>query len=181
MTEELIIQGCLQKDANAFKALYNKFGGILYGMALRYASTNKEAEDILQDTFVKVFQNIDSYSNTGSFIGWVKRILINTAINSYRSAYNRNEIVDDEPVPFSRYDESDVFENFAAEDLLNLLNQLPEGYRVVFNMYVIEGYKHKEIAEILNISEGTSKSQLSKAKAMLQKMVVKAGIEVLQA
>ena len=160
--------------------MYNQYAGLLYGIAIRYASNNKEAEDVLQDTFIKVFQNIDSYTNSGSFIGWIKRILVNTAINSYRNAYNRNIETKEEIYSFPLYDENDVFDNLAEEDLLKILDRLPDGYKMVFNLYVIEGYKHHEIAEILNITEGTSKSQLSKARKLLQSMIKKNGIEVLQ-
>jgi len=180
LTEQEIIDGCLKKDSKAFEALYQLYGGLLYGMAIRYANTNKEAEDVLQDTFIKVFQNIDSFSNTGSFIGWVKRILVNTAINSYRTAYNRNIETHEEIYSFPLYEENDVFNNLAEEDLLKILDRLPTGYKTVFNLYVIEGYKHHEIGEILGISEGTSKSQLSKARNMLKSMIKKSGIEVLQ-
>ena len=180
MIEEELIAGCRQKNEKAFEILYNQYAGLLYGIAIRYASNNKEAEDVLQDTFIKVFQNIDSYTNSGSFIGWIKRILVNTAINSYRNAYNRNIETKEEIYSFPLYDENDVFDNLAEEDLLKILDRLPDGYKMVFNLYVIEGYKHHEIAEILNITEGTSKSQLSKARKLLQSMIKKTGIEVLQ-
>lgn len=179
MTEKEIIKGCKAKEQGAYKALYDQYGKLLFGMALRYASSNKEAEDILQEAFIKIFQNIKSYADKGSFIGWVKRIVVNTAINSYRSAYQKKIDTYDDMRLLPLYEEEEVFSRFAEEDLLQLLDQLPQGYRIVFNLYVIEGYKHKEIAEMLNISEGTSKSQLSKAKNMLQGLVKQAGIEVL--
>jgi RNA polymerase sigma factor (sigma-70 family) len=170
---EDIIKGCKAREEKAFEMLYKKYYRILFGIALRYSRTSAEAEDILQESFIKVFHSIDSYSAKGSFEGWLKRIVQNTAVNSYRSnlkfdlhleiSEHTQEIKDDS---FNH-----IFDSFEVKDLVGLLNMLPEGYRVVINLFYIDNYSHKEISEMLHISVGTSKSQLFKAKACLKNLI----------
>ncbi|MBA3680564.1 MAG: sigma-70 family RNA polymerase sigma factor [Bacteroidetes bacterium] len=170
-TEE-ILKGCKAKEQKAFEMLYKKYYRILLGIALRYSRNTAEAEDILQDSFIKIFNSIDSFNSKGSFEGWMKRIVQNTAINSYRSNLkfdlhvaitDHTEVSDDSL--------NSVFETFTNNEIISLFNQLPEGYRLVLNLFYIDGYSHPEISEMLNISIGTSKSQLFKAKNYLKNLL----------
>jgi RNA polymerase sigma-70 factor (ECF subfamily) len=152
--------------------LYNRFAPKMYGVCLRYASNAEEAEDILQEGFIKVFKKIESFRGDGSFEGWIRRIFVNTAIEHYRKKIYLQPITDtEENTVEGNY--LNVLDHLAEKDIIHLVQQLSPGYRTVFNMYVVEGYTHKQIAEILGISEGTSKSQLSRAKMILQEMVKK--------
>jgi RNA polymerase sigma factor (sigma-70 family) len=139
---------------------------VLYGICLRYSKKEEEAQDILQDSFIKIFTKLDTYQYTGSFEGWLKRIVTNTSIEYYRKKINTEQV---EEIGFSPYLAIDSDKGLEVEELLKMIQELPEGYRMVFNMYAIDGYTHGEIATKLNISEGTSKSQLSRARAYLQR------------
>lgn len=144
----------------------------MLGVCLRYAKDHYEAEDMLQMGFVKVFQKVSEFRGEGSFEGWIRRIMVNTAIETYRRNQRSLQVVDIDEVydePQSMFDMSGL----ETKDLLNLIKALPGGYRMVFNMYVIEGYSHKEIGEKLGITEGASKSQLSRARAILKEKVLK--------
>ncbi|MBD0279806.1 MAG: RNA polymerase sigma factor [Bacteroidota bacterium] len=152
--------------------LYQRFAPKMYGICLRYAGSAEEAEDILQEGFIKVFKKIESYRGEGSFEGWIRRIFVNTAIEQFRRRNYLQPITErEENTVEGKY--LSVLDNLAEKDIIGLVQQLSPGYRTVFNMYVVEGYTHKEIAEALGISEGTSKSQLSRAKLILQDMVNK--------
>lgn len=141
------------------------FSGKMYAVCLRYTSNADEAKDILQDGFVKVFTNLNTFNFKGSFEGWVRRIMINTAIACYRTKKNvyTLEIVDD-----IETGNDNVFDSLSAEELLKIIRKLPSQYKMVFNLYAIEGYSHKEISEMLGITESTSKSDLSRARAILK-------------
>lgn len=141
------------------------FSGKMYAVCLRYTSNADEAKDILQDGFVKVFTNLNTFNFKGSFEGWVRRIMINTAIACYRTKKNiyTLEIVDD-----IETGNDNVFDSLSAEELLMIIRKLPSQYKMVFNLYAIEGYSHKEISEMLGITESTSKSDLSRARAILK-------------
>ena len=140
------------------------------GLCLRYAKDSAEAEDILQDGFVKVFLNIHKYQPYGPFEGWMRRIFVNTAIEYYRQ--RRKYLFSDIDIENEDFEyREDVVDRMAAEELMELMKELPDGYRMVFNMYAIEGYSHKEIADELNISIGTSKSQYSRARTYFQKLI----------
>ncbi len=152
------------------RELYNRFAGKMYGVCLRYAANAEEAEDILQEGFIKVFRKMDSFRREGSFEGWIRRIFVNTAIEHYRKKIYLQPITEhEENTVEGKY--LSVLDSLAEKDIINLVQQLSPGYRTVFNMYVVEGYTHKQIAEKLGISEGTSKSQLSRAKQILQQLV----------
>jgi RNA polymerase sigma-70 factor (ECF subfamily) len=142
----------------------------MYGVCLRYAGNAEEAQDILQDGFVKVFKKLGSFRGEGSFEGWIRRIFVNTAIEHFRRKRYLQPVTEKEEATLEGNYLS-VLDNLAEKDILDLVRQLSPGYRTVFNMYVVEGYTHKEIGEIMGISEGTSKSQLSRAKVILQEMV----------
>jgi len=169
MTEEDIIQGCIKEKRQAQEALYKKYAPKLLGLCCRYAKDMLEAEDILQEGFIKVFDNISSYSGKGSFEGWLKRIMINEALNKIRARKEKLDFMDDFDfdVPTSILS-TDTLHH---KELLQILNRLPEGYRVVFNLFAIEGFSHQEIAEKLNIGHSTSRSQYAKARNYLQKLI----------
>jgi RNA polymerase sigma-70 factor (ECF subfamily) len=150
--------------------LYQRFASKMYGVCLRYAGSAEEAEDVLQEGFIKVFNKIGSFRGDGSFEGWIRRIFVNTAIEHYRKKIYLQPITEyEEDTVEGKY--LSVLDKLEEKDIIQLVQQLSPGYRTVFNMYVIEGYSHKQIAEALGISEGTSKSQLSRAKQILQDMV----------
>lgn len=165
-----IIEGCKRNRRGAQDALYEKYSSMLFGVCLRYTKNRYDAEDVLQEGFVKIFKNIAMYSQDRSFEGWIRRIMINTAITHYRKNLRHAYHDDIDDMPHVKVQEADfgVCE-FTREELMNTINALPDGYRMVFNMYVVEGYKHKEIAEMLGIDINTSKSQLSRAKKYLQR------------
>ena len=165
-----IIRGCLQNSAAMQKMLYDKYAAKMYGIALRYAHDPEDAKDILQDGFVKVFQNLSKFKGTGAFEGWMRRIFVNTAIEHYRKKNNTYEIQESHEEQINDR-EVTALDKLAAVEILNMVKSLPNGYRTVFNLFAIEGYSHKEIADLLNISEGTSKSQYARAKALLQEKI----------
>jgi RNA polymerase sigma factor (sigma-70 family) len=150
--------------------LYQRFSSKMYAVCLRYASNADDAQDLLQEGFIKVFRNLAKFRKEGSFEGWIRRVFVNTAIEHYRKKVNLNSIGDREEQTIA--DTSlNILDQLGEQDIIQLVQELAPGYRSVFNMYVIEGYSHKEIGEIMGISEGTSKSQLARAKAILQKKV----------
>lgn len=169
-----IIQGCLQNKRTSQEALFKLFYSKMMIICLRYTSDRDTAQELLQDGFIKVFEKLKVYEDTGSFEGWVKRIVVNTCIDYYRKA-KRNPLLYDDDAAFK--DEDDVLQNIDTEHLSDVntsiimqeIANLSPAYRTVFNLFVIENYSHKEIAEMLGITEGTSKSNLAKAKANLQK------------
>jgi RNA polymerase sigma factor (sigma-70 family) len=152
------------------EALYNRLSAKMYSVCLRYAGNSDDAKDLLQDGFIKVFKNLDKFRGEGSFEGWVRRIFVNTSIEQYRKKSNLHKVGDTENVVIEDK-EWNVLDKLAERDILAMIQELSPGYKVVFNMHVIEGYSHKEIADTLGINEGTSKSQLARAKVVLQKMV----------
>ena len=170
---EGIIEQCKANDHRAFEVVYKKYYRILFGIALRYAGNRTEAEDILQDSFIKIFHSVNSFKGKGSFEGWMKRIVQNTAINNYRSNLKFELHIEVSDIENKMVDNSFslIFEVFDEKNTIALLNTLPQGYRLVLNLYFIDGYTHKEIAEMLNISIGTSKSQLFKAKNYLKNLI----------
>lgn len=164
------ITACIEGDLHLQRQLYNSFSPTMFGICLRYSADYHSAEDILQEGFIKVFSRLDGFRHEGSFEGWMKRIFVNTAIEYYRKGLKFNQLSDLEVVQ-DFVAEDDAFQNLLAKDLLMLIQKLPTGYRTIFNLYAIEGYSHREISELLNISVGTSKSQLARARLALQKKV----------
>jgi len=150
--------------------LYQRFASKMYGICLRYAGNAEEAEDILQEGFIKVFNKMSSYRGEGSFEGWVRRVFVNTAIEHFRKKSYLQPITETEENTIEgKY--LSVLDHMAEKDIIQLVQQLSPGYRTVFNMYVIDGFTHQEIANQLGISVGTSKSNLSKARVLLQKII----------
>ena len=176
MSDQQIIEGCANHERKAQQVLYDKYSRFLLGVCLRYAVDKAEAEDILQDSFLKIFASVKDFSGTGSFIGWMRKIAVNTAITHYHKNLKYRYHIDIEEYVSTETGVTSFEEDFfTSEELYKVLNELPTGYRMVFNLYAVEGYKHKEIAEILGIDTNTSKSQYSRAKAVLRDKLEKLG------
>jgi len=171
-----IIKGCINGDRKSQKELYKLYYSKMMNVCFRYAKNTDDAQDLLQDGFVKVFSHLKSYDFKGSFEGWVRKIMVNTAIDFYRKNKGIYFIEDEDGfiLETSRVESADsIYSNFGVDEIMNSIQQLSPVYKTVFNMYVIDGYSHKDIAEHLNISEGTSKSNLSKAKHNLQEQLLR--------
>lgn len=151
--------------------LYAALSQKMFGVCMRYANEYAAAEDLLQEGFIKVFRHIDKYRGDGSFEGWVRRIFVNTAIEHYRKKAQMHVVQDTQSLQYEYYDDN-ALSKLMKEDVVKMIQSLSTGYRTIFNLYVIEGYSHKEIGEQLGISEGTSKSQLARARYLLQKKVM---------
>ena len=168
---EETIQKCASGDRKAQTTLYNHFASKMYGVCLRYSKDSAEAEDNLQDGFIRVFLKIDQFGFKGSFEGWMRRIMVNTALEKFRKN-NHLFAVEDMVVYENVQVAEETISSISADDLLKIIQELPPRYRMVFNLYAIEGYSHNEIAKLMNINEGTSKSNLSRARTILQKKVI---------
>jgi len=167
-----IIRGCLGGSKRDQELLYRRYSAKLYGVSLQYSGSYEEARDVLQESFIKIYTNLHTFNGDGSFEGWMRRIVVNTALEKHRSRYYLNKV--DEPGfendTLPELDSGEI-SGMESEDLLNFIMELPPKYRMVFNLFALEGYSHKEIAKMLNVSEGTSKSNLSRARGILQKKV----------
>ncbi|MFT4663809.1 MAG: RNA polymerase sigma factor (sigma-70 family) [Polaribacter sp.] len=172
LAPSLLIQRCIAGKKTAQVELYNTYSPTMFGICLRYSNDYHSAEDLLQEGFIKAFNNIDRYKAQGSFEGWLKRIFINTAIEQYRKSKRLSFLPLEKEQQFASQ-ETNALDKLVVEDLLKLLQKTPYGYRTVFNLYVVEGYNHREIAELLGISEGTSKSQLARARSFLKELILK--------
>lgn len=171
LTEESLVKGCCRRDQRAQRKLYEKFAPVMYPLCLRYVKEISEAEDVMISGFMKAFDKIDTYTGKGSLNGWLRKIMINQALGHLRKNKTMYLEVDLDATDYLPSLSPDM-DHLEAEDLMNLVRQLPLGYRTVFNLYAIEGYSHKEIAQLLGISENTSKSQLSRARGLLQKQLL---------
>ena len=172
ISESDLIAGCIEGNRRMQEELYNRFSSKMYAVCLRYAGNTQEAEDILQEGFIKIFKKLSTFRGDGSFEGWIRRIFVNTAIEHFRRKKYLQPVTEKEESTIEG-DYLNVLDGLAERDIIKLIQDLSPGYRTVFNMYVIEGYTHKEIGDIMGISEGTRKSQLSRAKVILQDMVKK--------
>ena len=171
--DERLIERCVRNDLKAQRELYDRYAAKLMPVALRYAKSREDAEDILQDAFIKIYKSLGSYRKEAQLLTWLKRITINTAINHNRRKMDQQPMLDIEKTTL--YVNHDVaLSDFHFTELLAMIQRLPVGCRTVFNLYAIEGYAHKEIAEMLEVSEGTSKSQYARAKALMKTMIVEA-------
>ncbi len=163
---DTIVDGCLKEKRSAQQMLYKHYAGLMFGICLRYTGNRADAEDVLQDGFLKIFTNISRFRNEGSFEGWMKRIMVNTALNFLRQR-NKNQFIVQLTDIDDVIDEIDTEVDIKPHELMDLVKALPEGARMVFNLFAIEAYSHKEISEMLGISIGTSKSQLSRARKII--------------
>ena len=167
-----IIKGAVAEKKKCQQELYDMYATKMYGLCLQYAKDYDEAQDILQEGFIKIFKNLKQFNFQGSFDGWVRRIIINSAIERFRKKNYLYPLVD-EMIYNENLVYEDIIDNASAKELISLVQKLSPQYRVVFNLYAIEGYSHKEISEKLGISEGTSKSNLSRARNILQEKINK--------
>lgn len=170
-----LISRCRRDDAAAQRVVYQQYQRTLYGICLRYADNRDDALDLLQDSFIRIFRNIDSFRGEGSFEGWMRRITVRLCIEycRKRTRFLRVDLKHAQEVAV----ETDVWASVSRDEILRLISQMPPGYRMVFNLYAVEGYSHQEIADMLGISEGASKSQLSRARRYLQQRLMRLGEE----
>ena len=173
MTEEAILKGCLENDATAQRELYNKFSPKMLSVCYRFAHNREDAEDMLQEGFIKVFTQIHSFENRGAFEGWIRRIIVHTCINILKKNKKFNESVDIIHATGLQIREETVPSVIQAKQVVECIRMLPIGYRTVLNLYALEGYSHREIAGMLGIEESTSRSQYTRAKAMLEDILVR--------
>jgi RNA polymerase sigma-70 factor (ECF subfamily) len=172
-----LVARCQQNDEQAQFALYNMDKAKYKGLCRRYARSDEDAEDIFQEAFVQIFRSLPSLQNVNTLGAWMRQIFVRTAINYYNKHLKNYEYVGDAPLMFeSNSDHNLILSELSKEELLKVINKLPDGYRVIFNMYAIDGFAHAEIAQQLGISESTSKSQYSRAKDWLRKRLVEEGV-----
>lgn len=176
MTEEALLQGCLKKDSAAQKALYEKYSAKMLAVCYRYAHNREDAEDMLQEGFIKVFSQIHTFKSQGAFEGWIRRIMIHTCINILKKNKKFNENVDLIHASSLLVREDSIPSVIQAKQVVECIRLLPLGYRTVLNLYAIEGFSHKEISEMLDIEESTSRSQYTRAKSMLEDILIRKNI-----
>ena len=176
ITDESIIKGCLKQKGRAQKALWEKYKSVLFGICLRYTKTNTDAEEVLQEGFIKIFNSLVKYEGKGSFEGWMKRVMVYTAIDLHRKK-KPEYLSKNEEEEITEITEDYIEESMDADTIMEIMHQLPDGYKVVLNLYAVEGFTHKEIAQELNISIGTSKSKLAKARKYFANLLKAQGIE----
>jgi RNA polymerase sigma-70 factor (ECF subfamily) len=166
-----LIQACINGDRFSQNSLYEQFATKMFGVCMRYSKNREEAEEIMQEGFVQVFKSLHNFKYAGSFEGWIRKIMVYCAIQHFRAKPKMHSVVDIENSPVEEMGNEDILAMLHKKELLKMVQALPPGYRLVFNLYVFEGMKHREIAEQLGISEGTSKSNFFDAKLLLQKAV----------
>lgn len=177
MSEAELIKECIAGKPLAQKQLYQTYNRKMMGVCLRYTGNYNEAKDVLQDGFIKLFEKLGTFNGTGSFEGWMRRIFVNTALDAYRKNKQERQLLDIDDLGYFLSVKELVTDEMAAEDLMKILQKIPLGYRTVFNLFAIEGYSHKEIGEMLGITESTSKSQYSRARDFLKNILEKQGIK----
>jgi RNA polymerase sigma-70 factor (ECF subfamily) len=168
---EQLIEGCRKGDQQSQSRLYYLFNQKMFVVCLRYSKNREEAEEILQEGFMRVFECIHQYKHAGPLEGWIRKIMVNCALQKYRSSRHLQPVVNVDVIELPHMDSDDIIAKIGTKELLNMVQKLPSSYRIIFNLYVFEGMKHREIAELLGIAEGTSKSNLSNARALLQKAI----------
>jgi RNA polymerase sigma-70 factor (ECF subfamily) len=168
MDDSTLVKECIKGNAKAQRLLFDKFSQKMLGVCLRYTKSQDEAEDALQEGFVKAFSKLNDFSNQGSLEGWIRRIMVNTSLDAIRKNTKFMKDVSIDTVDYQIGNDDFIVEGLNAEDLMKLINSMPDGYKVVFNMFAIEGYSHQEISTTLGISESTSKSQYMRAKGYLR-------------
>jgi RNA polymerase sigma-70 factor (ECF subfamily) len=166
-----IVKGCLKNDRQMQSELYKMFAPKMYGLCLRYSANIHDAQDLLQEGFVKVYDNLENFKWKGSLEGWMKRIFVNLALDKYRSKVSLLSIDDVAENQEPSDNELNALDSISEKEILELIRQLPDQYRMVFNLYVIEGYSHKELGEMLKIRESTSRSNLARAKMILKEKI----------
>jgi RNA polymerase sigma-70 factor (ECF subfamily) len=172
LNEEEIINGCIHKNTACQQLLFDKYAGSLLSICRRYARDPADAEDILQEAFIKIFANIGQYRFAGSFEGWIKKITVNYCLKYLQKKRIEFKDSTETEAKQNKSIEPEILSSLSEEELIKMISNLPDGYRLVFNLYVIEGYDHNEIAGMLNIKATTSRSQLIKARRLLQKQIL---------
>jgi len=175
-TETDIVAGCLKKDRKFQEALYKKYSRAMYGICLAYAKDRASAQDMLQEGFIKVFNKMESFTGKGSLEAWVRRIITNTSIDKFRKDSAERKYIDFREPELAQGIQENILEQINLKQILGVLKKLPEGARVIFNLYALEGYSHLEISKKLKISVGTSKSQFNRARILLQRRVADLGM-----
>lgn len=173
MTEQAIIAGCLQNDAAAQRELYNQYSPKMLSVCYRFSPTREDAEDMLQEAFIKVFTHIHTFQNKGSFEGWIRRIIVHTCINFLKKHKKFNDAIELSEADFLQVKEETIPSILQAKQVVECIRLLPVGYRTVLNLYAIEGFSHREIGEMLEIGESTSRSQYTRSKALLESILIK--------
>lgn len=176
MTEDAIFQGCLQNNAIAQKELYNRYSPKMLAVCYRFGHSKEDAEDMLQEGFIKVFSQIHTFRNQGAFEGWIRRIIVHTCINHLKKNKKFNDSVDITYASGIEIREENIPSLIQAKQVVECIRLLPIGYRTVLNLYAVEGYSHKEIADMLDIEESTSRSQYTRARQMLEDVLIKKNI-----
>ncbi|GAB2630193.1 RNA polymerase sigma factor [Emticicia sediminis] len=171
-----LLEGCLRRDSKAQAALYHQYKGRFFGICRRYAQSREDAEDLLQDAFVKIFLNLNELRSAEQMSAWIRRVVVNVCIDYYHKKVNLTNIAEISDIPVGNWEADNVISQMSNQELLMAVNELPDGAKVVFNLFVIDGFSHQEISEKLNISEGTSKSQLFFAKKILRKKLEEMGV-----
>ncbi len=172
MDEQQLIAGCKKGNRLAQRELYDKYAPRMLAVCMRYVNDRETARDLLQEGFIKVFTCIDSYSGLGSFEGWIRKVFVNGALEYLRKTDVLREATDLDNAPELVQPEASVLSNISAAELMKMIQQLPAGFRAVFNLFAIEGYSHREISEMLKITESTSRSQYTRARQLLQKQIM---------
>lgn len=172
-TQQAIIEGCIKRESLAQRSLYDMYAPRMLTLCMRYAGDRERAKDMLHDGFITIFNKIESYTGTGSFEGWMRRIFVNTALMSLRKADVLRKTGELDDASGEQSLEPSALDKISSKELMELIASMPEGFRVVFNMFAIEGYSHQEIAQELNISESSSRSQLSRARSWLQERITR--------
>ena len=173
MDDTSLVIECVKGNSRAQRMLFERFSQKMLGVCMRYAKSTEQAEDVLQDGFIKVFSKLNDFKHDGSLEGWIRRIMVNTSLDQIRKENKLLGNISLDNVDYKLQNNAFVLENLAAKDLMKMVQSMPVGYKVVFNMFAIEGYSHKEISEHLGISENTSKSQYSRARAYLRERLEK--------
>lgn len=171
LSEAELVKACLEGNSEARRALYDRYSSKLWVVCLRFARNRMIAQDLFQEGFIRIFENLSSYQGQGSFEGWLRRIMVNTSINYYKKHKRHLSDQDSNDTVPERWYDSDVIDTLSADELLEMVQSLPDSHRVVFNLFVLEGYSHKEIADLLGITENTSKSRMFRSRLMLQEIM----------
>jgi len=171
LSEKELVKGVIEKRRHCQETFFHRYAGIMMTVCRRYSRNNEEAEDLLQDSFIKVFKGLNGFNFHGSLEGWIKKIVVHTALKKYKKKSYSHELYFDK-VDLTQQVEPTAIDKLNEEQLIRMIRALPKGYSLVFNLYVIEGYSHAEIADELNIKESTSRSQLAKARKLLQKNII---------
>ena len=173
MTEQTILVGCINNDPSAQRELYNRYSPKMLSVCYRFGNSREDAEDMLQEGFIKIFTQIHTFQNKGAFEGWIRRIIVHTCINFLKKNKKFSNSIDLDQADYLEVKEETMPSVMQASQIIECIRQLPLGYRTVLNLYAMEGYSHKEIADMLDIEESTSRSQYTRAKVMLEGILIK--------